>query len=125
MREFVLLLRPNKKIPVFRVTPPYLNSLVKPRIFFRFSGKNRILGILKGKMPFKMHKIIFFLLTIRSVFLHRRNDHCSKGITLAMSMPNKIEEQWQLCKLIGFILGRHLSYHKLLVEIGALLINTK
>ena len=30
-------LRPNKKIPVFRVTGPYLNLLVKPRSFFRFS----------------------------------------------------------------------------------------
>ena len=28
-------LRPNKKIPVFRVTRPYLNLLVKPRIFFQ------------------------------------------------------------------------------------------
>ena len=40
----------------------YLNLLVKPRIFFRFSGKNIILCILKGKMPFKMHKIIFLSL---------------------------------------------------------------
>ena len=32
-------LRPNKKIPVFRVTWPYLNFLVKPRTFSRFSGK--------------------------------------------------------------------------------------
>ena len=47
---------PNKKIPVFRV----LNLQVKPRIFFRFSGKNIILCILKGISPFKMHKIIFF-----------------------------------------------------------------
>ena len=31
-------LRPNKKIPVFRVTGPYLN-LMKPRIFSGFSGK--------------------------------------------------------------------------------------
>ena len=45
-----------KKIPVFRVT--YLNLLVKPRIFFRFSKIN--LCILKGEMPFKMHKINFF-----------------------------------------------------------------
>ena len=30
--------RPNKKIPVFTVTRPYLNLPVKPRIFFRFSG---------------------------------------------------------------------------------------
>ena len=32
-------LRPNKKIPVFRVTRPYLHLRVKPRNFFRFSGK--------------------------------------------------------------------------------------
>ena len=49
-----------KKIPVFRVTRPYLNLLVKPRNFFRYSGKNIILCILKGEMPFKIHKIIFF-----------------------------------------------------------------
>ena len=53
-----MCLRPNKKIPVFRVTRPYLNLLLKPRFFFRFSGKNII--ILKGILPFKMHKIIFF-----------------------------------------------------------------
>ena len=52
-----LSLGPNKKIPVFRVTGPYLNLLVKPRIVFRFSGKTIILCILKGEMPFKMHKI--------------------------------------------------------------------
>ena len=34
-----MLFRPNKKIPVFRVTLPYLNLLVKPRIFFKFSRK--------------------------------------------------------------------------------------
>ena len=28
-----------KKIPVFRVTRPYLNLMVKPRSFFMFSGK--------------------------------------------------------------------------------------
>ena len=49
-----------KKIPVFMVTRPYLDLLVKPRIFFRFSGKNIVLCIKKGKMPFKMHKIIYF-----------------------------------------------------------------
>ena len=32
-------IRQNKKIPVFRVTGPYLNLPVKPRIFFRFYGK--------------------------------------------------------------------------------------
>ena len=55
-----MLLRPNKEIFVFRVTRPYLNLLIKPRFFFRFSGKNIISCILKGEMPFKMHKIIFF-----------------------------------------------------------------
>ena len=30
---------PNKKIPVFRVTRPYLNSLVKPRFFSGFLEK--------------------------------------------------------------------------------------
>ena len=48
------------KIPVFRVTQPYINLLVEPRIFFMFSGKSKILYILKGKMPFKMDKIAFF-----------------------------------------------------------------
>ena len=53
-------IRPHKKIPVFRVTRPYLNLLVKHRIFFRISGKNNlILCILKGNMPFKMYKIIY------------------------------------------------------------------
>ena len=56
-----LLFRPNKKLPVFRVTRPYLNLLVKPRIFFRFSRIYIIiLCILKGEMHFKMHKVIFF-----------------------------------------------------------------
>ena len=53
-------MRPNKKNPVFRVTWLYLKLLVNPRIFLRVSGKNIILNILKGEMPFKMHKIIFF-----------------------------------------------------------------
>ena len=35
------LVRPNKKMPVFRVTRPYLNLLMKPRFFFRFSGKKK------------------------------------------------------------------------------------
>ena len=51
-------LRSYKKIPVFRVTRTYLYILVKPS-FFRFSGKNIILCILKGILPFKMHKIMF------------------------------------------------------------------
>ena len=52
-------IRPNKKIPVFRVTQSYLNLLVKPK-FLGVLEKNIILCILKGKMPFKMH--IFFYL---------------------------------------------------------------
>ena len=63
LRFFLGSIRPNKKRPVFKVTRPYLNLLVKPR-FFRFSGKNIILCILKGEMPFKMHKIIFFSRTL-------------------------------------------------------------
>ena len=40
--------RPNKKnIVVFRVTGPYLNLLVKPRIFSGFIQKNITLCILK------------------------------------------------------------------------------
>ena len=31
------LIKPDKKIPMFRVTRPYHNLLVKTRIFFRFS----------------------------------------------------------------------------------------
>ena len=48
------------KKPVFKVTRPYLNLSVKPRIVSGFLDKNIILCILKGAMPFKMHKIIFF-----------------------------------------------------------------
>ena len=33
----LLQVRPNKKIPMFRGTQPYINLLVKPRFFFRFS----------------------------------------------------------------------------------------
>ena len=39
-----------KKIPVFRVTRPYLNLLVKPRFFSGFMEKNIILCILKGEL---------------------------------------------------------------------------
>ena len=54
------LLRSNKKY-VFRVTRPYLNLLLKPRIFSGFLEKKffLIFCILKGILPFKMHKIIF------------------------------------------------------------------
>ena len=53
--------RPNKKIPVFKVTRLYLNLLVKIYDFFSsFLEKYIILCILKGEMTFKMHKIIYF-----------------------------------------------------------------
>ena len=51
-------LRPNKIYYMLRITRPYLNLLVKPRIFFRTSGKYIIVCILKGEMPFKIHQII-------------------------------------------------------------------
>ena len=51
--------RPNRKILVFRVTQPYLNLLVKPRIFFRLlRKKNIVLCILKGLS--KCIKLYFF-----------------------------------------------------------------
>ena len=51
-----LILRPNKKI-VFRVMGR--KSLGRVDTHF-FSGKNIIICILKGILPFKMHKIRFF-----------------------------------------------------------------
>ena len=44
------------KIPVFRATGPYLNFLVKPRIFSGFLEK--IYTFMHFEMPFKMHKTI-------------------------------------------------------------------
>ena len=61
MAEPVLRVGQIKNISVFRVTLPYLNLLVKPRVFSCFLEKYIILCILKGKMPIKMHKIIYFL----------------------------------------------------------------
>ena len=55
------LLKPNKKVSVFRVTG--LKILGREGILFlikNFSGKNMLLCILKGISPFRMHKIIFF-----------------------------------------------------------------
>ena len=54
-----LLIGQMKKISVFRVTLHYPNLLVKPKKI-SFSEKNIILCILKGKMPLKMHKIMYF-----------------------------------------------------------------
>ena len=53
------MLKPNKKISVFRVMGLNILGRVGTHIFF--SGKkNVILCILKGISPFKMHKILFF-----------------------------------------------------------------
>ena len=50
-----------KKIPVFRVTRPYLDLLVKPRIILDFLEKYDFNFMhLKGEMTFILHKIIFF-----------------------------------------------------------------
>ena len=50
-------MRPNKKYLCLELPDlPYL--LVKPRTFSGFLGKRKILCILKGKMPFKVHKCI-------------------------------------------------------------------
>ena len=51
------------KIPVFRVTRPYLNLLMKPRIIFRFSGQKY--NFMHFERLFKMPKIIFFQEKIR------------------------------------------------------------
>ena len=42
------------KIPVFRVTRPYLNLLMKPRISFRLSGQKY--NFMHFERPFKMHQ---------------------------------------------------------------------
>ena len=57
-----LLHRPNKKIPVFKVTWSYLNLLVKPRINFRFSGEKKIqfYAFWKAKCLSKCIKLYFF-----------------------------------------------------------------
>ena len=41
-----MIIRPNEKICVFRVTRDYLNLLVKPRFFSGFMERNIILCIL-------------------------------------------------------------------------------
>ena len=53
-------LRPNKRIPVFRVTPPYPNLLMRPRIFSGFLEKKYNFMNLNGILPFKVHRLIYF-----------------------------------------------------------------
>ena len=60
IKLYVNDLWPNKKITVFRVTRPYLNLLVKPRIIFRFSGKNKLYAFWKAKCLSKCVKLYFF-----------------------------------------------------------------
>ena len=40
MKQVIIEFRPNKKMPVLRVTRPYLYLLVKPRIISGFLEKN-------------------------------------------------------------------------------------
>ena len=56
------LFRPNKQISVFQVTGLKILGRVGTYIFLSIflSEKNTILCILKGILPFKMNKIIFF-----------------------------------------------------------------
>ena len=49
-----------KKIPVFRVTRPYLNLLVKPGIFFRFSEKKKIFMHFERQNAFQNAYFFFF-----------------------------------------------------------------
>ena len=53
--EYIDSVRPNKKIPVFRVTRPYQNLLVKPRFFSGFLGKKYNFNA----YVFQNNKIIF------------------------------------------------------------------
>ena len=46
---------------VFRITQPYLNLLVKPRFFFKFSRKNNAYAFWKAKCLSKCIKLYFFL----------------------------------------------------------------
>ena len=54
-----ILVRPRKKVSVFQVTGLKILGRVGIHIFF-LEKNNTILCILKGEMPFKMHKIVFF-----------------------------------------------------------------
>ena len=55
-------IRPDKKISVFPVTGPKILGRVGTLSFsiIFFLEKNKNLCILKGSLPFKMHKIIYF-----------------------------------------------------------------
>ena len=77
-------LRSNKKIPVFRVARPYLNILMKPRMYFQVFWKNIILCILKGISPFKMHKIIFLFQKRK---LKKKRKRCMRLPYLKFSEP--------------------------------------
>ena len=63
------LQRPNKKNTCVYGNPTLPQLSGETWNFFWFSGKKIILCILIGKMPFKMHKIDFFLKKKTKVFL--------------------------------------------------------
>ena len=75
----------NKKLLVFRVTRPYLNLLVKHRIFSGFLEKNIILCILKVKMPFKM--LNFFLLFFPGEKKFRKRNVCLPYLKFSDPLP--------------------------------------
>ena len=59
------LLRPNKKIPVFRVTQSYLKLLVKPTIVFFQKKKNKCVPNLpKISDPLRETHLFFFYLAL-------------------------------------------------------------
>ena len=61
IRMKILIVRPNKIISVFRVTGLKILGKVGTLILlYFFLGKTIILCILKGILPFKMYKIIYF-----------------------------------------------------------------
>ena len=65
-----MLNRPNKKICVIWVTGLKISDRVGTHFFlilFFLEKKYIILCILKGKMPFKMHKIIFFPKNLKKI----------------------------------------------------------
>ena len=55
-----IIIRPNKKIPVFRVIRPNLNLLVKPILFSGFLEEKYNSIHFERHFAFQMYKIIFF-----------------------------------------------------------------
>ena len=71
-RQAMQLLRPNKKISVFRVMGLKILGRIGTHIFKKkFWKKNTILCILKDISPFKMHRIIFFPENLKKSRFHQ------------------------------------------------------